>query len=85
MIPVLAKVLETTTDYLFGCVRGEQRVFCFSVCEGSGGGNTGKPWIAKYRKVLNEDYLSKGWRVVQSALSSEEVMTYMLVVLERAD
>lgn len=84
-IPQLAKVFETTTDYLFGCMKKENRVFCFNVCHGTGGGNTGKPFVFTYDAKLNRDYLQKGWHIVTTELSSEEEMTYMLVVIERDD
>ena len=77
-IPQLAKVLETTTDYLFGCVKKESRVFCFNPY--SGGGN---PFVFTYDEKLNKDYLMKGWRIVSANLSSEEETTTMLVVIER--
>ena len=82
-IPQIAKLFETTTDYLFGCVKKENRVFCFNVCAGKGGGNTGVPFVFAYDEKLNQNYLQKGWHIVSSELSSEEESTFMLVVIER--
>lgn len=82
-IPQIAKALETTTDYLFGCVKKEQRIICFSPWNGTGGGNTGKPYVPYYESKVNNPYLEKGWHVVSSAISSEEESTCVFVVVER--
>lgn len=79
-LPALAALFETTVDCLLGCNRKEQKVFCFNVNEGTGGRTA---FVPKYHSVLNEDYLKNGWNVVQSSVSSEQEMTYMLVVIEK--
>lgn len=83
IIPQLAKILDTTTDFLFGCVKKENRVFCFNMNHGSGGGKTGQPFVYKYDAVLNRDYLQKGWHVVSTQISSEDESTYLCAVIER--
>ncbi len=81
-IPQIAHVLETTTDYLFGCIKKQQKMFVFHANAREGrSGNSPRTCMV----VLNDQYLSKGWRVVQSQLSSEEENTYLMVVLERDD
>lgn len=82
-IPQIAKALETTTDFLFGHVKREQRVICFSPWNGTGGGNTGKPYVPMYESKVNQAYLEKGWHVVSSSISSEEDSTCVLIVVER--
>jgi len=84
-IPNIARVLDTTTDYLFDRVRRQQKVFVFNVLEGDGLPSRGPNYRRKYEAVLNDDYLAKGWRVVDTRLSSEDESTYMMVVLERED
>lgn len=84
-IPEIARVLDTTTDYLFGHVRKQQKVFVFNVNEGDGQPARGPNYRRKYEAELNEKHLQQGWRIVQSHLSSEEEMTYMMVVIERND
>ncbi|MBQ8746294.1 MAG: helix-turn-helix transcriptional regulator [Clostridia bacterium] len=83
-IPGIARILETTTDYLFGCVKKQQKVMVFNVLEGDGV-STGRNYRRKYEAELNDNYLLHGWKVVQSHLSSTEEMTYMMVVIERDD
>ena len=83
-IPGIARILETTTDYLFGCLKKQQKVMVFNVLEGDGM-STGRNYRKKYEAELNEKYLLQGWKVVQSHLSSTEEMTYMMVVIERDD
>lgn len=83
IIPQLANFFGTTTDYLFGCVRKEHRIFCMNPNHGNGGGNTGRPFVPTYQKILNDGYLSKGWHVLNAQLSSEKESTSMMVVIER--
>lgn len=82
IIPQIARVLETTTDYLFGCTRKQQKLFVYAVNEREG-------WTGdsprKCMVVLNDQYLSQGWRVVQSHLSSEGENTFIMVVIEKND
>ncbi|MBQ3529326.1 MAG: helix-turn-helix transcriptional regulator [Oscillospiraceae bacterium] len=82
-IPKLACVLNTTTDYLLGSIRKQQKVLVFNVLEGANPPSWKPDYSRKYNVELNEKYLKQGWRVVQSSLSSEQEMTYMLVVIER--
>ena len=83
-IPEIARILETTTDYLFGCLKKQQKVMVFNALEGDGV-STGRNYRKKYEAELNDNYLLQGWKVVQSHLSSTEEMTYMMVVIERDD
>ena len=78
-IPLIAHTLETTTDYLFGCVRRQQKIFCFNIDESDTDGRR------HYDAELNDKYLAQGWKVIHSSLSGAEGSTYMLVVLEKED
>lgn len=83
LIPQLADIFDTTTDYLFGRVRKEHRIFCINPHDGKGGGNTGRPFVFTYQRLLNDDYLKKGWHITNAQLSSEDESTTMMVVIER--
>ena len=84
-LPQIAHVLETTTDYLFGCVRKQHKVFCCNVDEGDGSPAKGGTYRRRYETELNDKYLAQGWRIVNTALSGANGMTYMMVILERDD
>lgn len=77
-IPQLSRVLDTTADYLLGCTDKQQKLFVFNV-RAFVKGSPDNPRVCE--AVLNEHYLSKGWRVVQTQLSDEHIV----VVLERGD
>ncbi len=79
-IPQIANIFETTADYLLGCTKKEQKLFVFDVCQWEGKADA-EP--RKCMKILNNQYLSKGWRIVNSQLSSEKESTYIMVIIER--
>ncbi len=83
-IPQIAHLLDTTTDYLFGCVKKQQKVMVFNVLEGDGV-STGRNYRKKYEAELNDNYLLHGWKVVQSHFFGDADSVYMMVVIERDD
>lgn len=84
-LPQIAHILDTTTDYLFGRVRKQQKVFCCNVDEGDGSPAADGVYRRRYETELNDKYLSQGWRIVNTALSGANGFTYMMVILERDD
>ena len=84
-IPDIARALDTTTDYLFGRVKKQQKIFCYNVQEHDGTPVNGRIYRRKYEAELNDKYLAQGWHIVDSSLSSETEFTYMMVVVERED
>ena len=84
-IPDIAHALDTTTDYLFGRVKKQHKVLCYNIQEGDGTPANGRNYRRKYEAELNDKYLTQGWHIVNSALSSETEFTYMMVVVERED
>ena len=81
--PTLASLTKNSTRRSW--LSRQQKVFVFNVLEGDGMPSRGPNYRRKYEAVLNDDYLAKGWHVVDTKLSSEEESTYMVVVLERED
>ena len=84
-IPDIAHALDTTTDYHFGRVKKQHKVLCYNIQEGDGTPANGRNYRRKYEAELNDKYLTQGWHIVNSALSSETEFTYMMVVVERED
>lgn len=85
LIPQISKVLETTADYLFGSTSKQQKALIWNLSEGNGGSGNARNHRRKHESELNDKYLSKGWKIIQSHLSSEKEATYMMVVIERDD
>lgn len=79
-IPQISHILDTTTDYLLGCTSKQQKILVFNV-QAYVKGSPSNPRICE--EVLNNNYLSKGWKIVQSQLSSQQEQTFIMVVLER--
>ena len=73
-IPLIAHTLGTTTDYLFGCVRRQQKIFCYNIDDHT------EDARRRYDSELNDKYLAQGWKIINSSLSSADGSTYMLVV-----
>lgn len=84
-ISEIAHVLDTTTDYLFGRVKKQQMLLCYNVKEADDGTYNRRNYRRKYEAELNDKYLKRGWRIVNSHLSSERETTYMMIVIERYD
>ena len=82
IIPQIAHVLETTTDYLLGCIKKQQKLFVWNVQEREGR-SCDSP--RKCMIEINDKYLSQGWHIVQSHLSSEKESTYIMIVIEKND
>ena len=67
-----------TTDYLFGSVHKEQKLFIrppYSQNEGKEN--------RKLEQIVNEDYLSRGWRVASLSMAGGEEYTLIVLLLER--
>ncbi|MBQ7347724.1 MAG: helix-turn-helix transcriptional regulator [Clostridia bacterium] len=81
LLPALADIFECTVDYLLlGASRTQQKIFIgypHSIY------NNGKLTKKGITQKLNEEYLPKGWKVIQAKLSCAEDNESVLVVIEK--
>ena len=81
LLPALADIFECTIDYLLlGTNRTQQKIFIGYPHSFYKDGKMTKKGITQ---KLNEDYLPKGWKVVQAKLSCAEDNESVLVVIEK--
>lgn len=77
-IPQIAHILETTTDFLFGCINKKQKVLIY--CAYQKNPTTGRFFC---EEEINDQYLNQGWKIVDFKPSAEQEYLYIVVVLER--
>ena len=81
LLPALADIFECTIDYLLlGTNRTQQKIFIGYPHSIYSNGKMTKKGITQ---KLNEEYLPKGWKVIQAKLSCDADNESVLVVIEK--